>query len=450
MNLTVCDVIHGYQPFSVHDPPEWVLANLKDIFCPTSETMKSGTIPRAIQLQGWTIDAWLKCPENIKDMALKTLLNLKEAYVRGNVEVGSSGYSHPILPLLSDMLVYAEMKVDIENVRENIGEPTWFWFPEGATDSRCLEILHENYPEVTPLLPDKCLNLTGSRFSRIEYRDGSYGDAYFCNVVVKDVMMNAPVYDECSETEKNAMRNGDFFRIVMESLDPDTSCHILARDWENAESRNALVSISKTEKDVKGLLEAKNEGIYKFELLKASEPSRTLIKIEDIQPSCWEPVASRENPFPYWSPKGTNYQDLVEDKKTVVDTWLKLIKIYDETFQEIVFFKSGYRHPIDMARREKLECVDRAFEDEKFKRIFKESCPALLSCVPWHLLSRKEWSPDPPFSLYAVETIVEPGFKELVAYYAGLDESFSLKSMKKEKLSYSLLEDLKRALRRSF
>ena len=54
------DLIHGYQPF---DPqaftPRWIKRNLQQNFLPTSLAMKNGSISRGIQLQGWTIDAWI-------------------------------------------------------------------------------------------------------------------------------------------------------------------------------------------------------------------------------------------------------------------------------------------------------------------------------------------------------------------------------------------------------
>lgn len=156
--MIIYDLIHGYQPF---DPQtfihKWVRKNLQQIFLPTSISMRKGLIPRGIQLQGWTIETWLNTEKSIKDLAKKTLNNLKIANQKGNIEIGISGYSHPILPMLSNDLIKAQIILDKQVVEKYLGKATWFWPPEGAIDQRVLKVIHEIFPNLILLIPDKAI-----------------------------------------------------------------------------------------------------------------------------------------------------------------------------------------------------------------------------------------------------------------------------------------------------
>src|SRR5512135_844479 len=102
--MNVYDVIHGYQPFTNDLVSDWVKTNLENIFLPTSKAMKGGLIRRSVQLQGWTVDAWLSADSGISGPAKAVLGNLKDAAEEGHIDVGFSAYSHALLPLLGDEL----------------------------------------------------------------------------------------------------------------------------------------------------------------------------------------------------------------------------------------------------------------------------------------------------------------------------------------------------------
>ena len=409
--MQIYDVIHGYQPFTTDLISPWVSTNLDNTFLPTSRAMGQGLIRRNVQLQGWTIDAWLNSP--MSQTAKRVLKNLKKAYGDGYIEIGSSAYSHPILPLLSDMLAYAEIKADFMTVTENLAEPSFFWFPECAMNQKILEILHIKFPKLIPVIPDRCIDANKSMFAKIVYSDKSEGRAFICNVLLKDVLMNAIVYKRPDyvpqkvdwSKAKVSMRNGKYFTEVVDLIDP-TDRHILVRDWENGESRDALIQIG-NKKEVKAFMEVKDS--VEFKLFRENEDFDIQIKIEDIKPACWEPVSTKEDPFPYWTPV-----TVTEAKKEIVNCWLGILGLYDNIFQEIILCKTSAEPG---CLNKNLDLVDEAFRDVKFLEIFKQTSPALLSCLPWHILAREEWERFPEFPVQLIEFLVRPLITQLIEYH---------------------------------
>jgi hypothetical protein len=397
--MQVYDVIHGYQPFTNNLISPWVHTNLENTFLPTSEAVKAGLVRRNVQLQGWTIDAWLNANERIRKNAKIVLNNLRQAYDNDYIEIGASAYSHPILPFLGGALVYAQMKADVLKVTEHIGKPTFFWFPECAMNQKVLQILHDRFPKITPIIPDKSLGVNKSMFARVRYPDGE-GKAYICNVNVKDALMNGMVCNKPFYIPKNlpwkhavqSMRDPQHFVETIQALD-HTDRHIVVRDWENAESRDALIKVG-NKKEIAAMMKAKAE----FKLLKENDEFDYCFHLNEFNDASWEPISSIKNPFPYWRPT-----DVHDKKKMQIDRyWLEMLDFYNELFENI-------------AGKSK-KSVDKAFKDEKFVMMFKQTSPALLSCLIWHVMARPEWESFPKFPGELTKRVVLPSLLQMIDY----------------------------------
>lgn len=404
--MIIYDLTHGYQPFQPPQLiPDWVEKNLKESFLPVSKALANGVIHRGTQIQGWTIENWLKGPGPIKSLAEETLENLKQAYQKGYIEIGTSGYAHPILPLLDENLIYAQIELDMAVLRKYIGKATWFWFPEGAVSQKSLKVLLERFPELIVIIPDTSLGKKNfSGLVKIKYENGKEQKAIVCNSLLKDIMMNAEYYPEkppyvpdsvsWSVAQKMVYDGEKFFKIL-QTLGGNV--HVLARDWENKGSKDGLAPIDKEGMDVKGLVELKAE----FKLPSDVDWSNAeLVKIEDVQPGSWETDAPEDDPFLYWWPneESDRWKSLSKDKKAWVLRWKNLVNDYNKSFKEKVEAAGG---------------VNELLESEGEKEKLRNSLPTLMSCIPWHFLAKPEWYPDPGFSKLAWENIILPAVQQL-------------------------------------
>lgn len=404
--MLVYDLIHGYQPFQPPAfVPDWVEVNLQKVFLPTSVAMKNGSVKRGVQLQGWTIDNFLNSPEPIRSLAKEVINNLREASQSGLIEIGASSYSHAILPLFSKEIIQLQIIFDVEVLREYIGEPTWFWFPEGAVSQNALKILFELYPDLIVTIPDTSLSQTNySDLIRIEYPNGGEQKTFVCNSLLKDIMMNAYYYPEKPSyvtdsvdwpTAQNMVYNGDDFKIVLQQLGGDI--HVLARDWENKGSADGLVDFESGGKDVKGLVDLDAE----FKLISEADWSKCkTISIEDIKNGSWECDAPHDDPYLYWKPNKTGdaWARISKENREWSIKWENMIENYNNKFKKVV---------------EKHGGVENIIKDKDISTRVKGSFNALMSCVPWHFLAKDAYDPDPGFSKRAWENIVIPGCKTL-------------------------------------
>jgi hypothetical protein len=418
--MIVYDIIHGYQPFTNNLTPGWVGQNLDKVYLPTSKAMADGLVRHNIQLQGWTIESWLNAPTIIKKKAEEVLKNLQDAVKENNVEVGFSAYSHALLPLLGDELAYAEMSVDYDTVKKHLAEPRFFWYPECGIDAHKLRILYRRFPGTIAVIPDKAVGMQGSRFATVT-GGGVEGEAAVCNVLVKDVLMNSVVYekpdyvpDELNwERSLKSMRSGSEYKYVIETLDNQTP-HVVVRDWENGESRNALKETDGTA-DVAAMLEAED---VEYRLLSEHEESSLHVSINEVSPSCWEPASTRDNPYPYWTPT-----DAAGWRQKIVDHWLEILRIYENAFNTILETETGCLG---------FNAVDDALKNKRFHRLFKETSPTLLSCLPWHLLAREEWERFPEFPRQLLEKIVKPEATRLLEHAGHEKEKENLEAVVKD------------------
>lgn len=380
--MQIFDLAHAYQPFQPPNfIPPWVEKNLVEIFLPLSRAMREGIIQRGLQLQGWTIEAWLAAPGSIRKLALEVLENLKEAARKGNIELGVSGYSHPILPLLSEEIVKRQIEEDLTVVERHLGEPTWFWFPEGAADERSLAALHEVAPDLIAVIPDGCLGKEQfSGFVRIEFEDGSYQRVIVCNTLLKDIFMNAEDYKDKPEyapkeldweAALQAIHSGKDFEKLLKEINASEDA-VLARDLENAGSKYGLVELEEGVKEVKGLKEAKLD----FALSSQIDWEKTpMVKIGEINASSWEPYARESDPYPYW---------VLAHPPQALERVIKAWGVFIEAFNR------SYRPDFP-----------------------KESLTTLASDVPWHFLGREEWHPNPRHSAEFTEKAILPIVEEL-------------------------------------
>ena len=400
--------------------------------------MASGLIPRGVQLQGWSIDEWLRAPPPISSIAKKVLANLRIAQEKGFISFGCSAYSHAFLPLLSTPLAYAQMKVDYLTIKQYLGKPNFFWFPECALNSKLLRILHLRLPFLIPILSDKALNKNGSRFIELEFEDGSRERAVVASTLAKDVLMNAVVYSKPSYVPSTldwkmavkSMREGECLLKTLEEVDP-SPYHVVVRDWENGESRDALVKIGER-KEIKAYLEVKEK--VSFSLFYDYGGEVEVVPISSIKPSCWEPLSTPDNPFPYWSP--TRIKDMTTKK--LIEGWKSLLQLYDETFVDIVEIMSEEEELGRDEEANSLKAVDLALSNERFYSVFKNTSPSLLSCLPWHILGREEWERFPQFPRELLRYVLKPKIAELISY---LEKISKCKEMeKKERLEYIYTE----------
>ena len=378
--MIIYDLFHGYQPFSPPKfIPDWVEKNLRQGFLPTSRAMKRGLIKRGVQLQGKTIEDWLKCDEPIKNLAAEVVGNLSEAAQKSQIEIGASTYVHAILPLLSEKLIEILIREDFDRVGKYLGKPTWFWPPEGAVDPKVIRVLHQSFPNVILALPDRCLDRQNfSGFVKIKFKDGSSQKALVFNTILKDTMMNAEYYPKRPpyvpeaidwSVAQKMVYSGEDFREILQTLGGQT--HILMRDWENKGSLDGLTDVGDGAKELKGLLELRE---VDFKLPSEVDWNQTAeISITEIKPGSWEPDASPSNPYPYWSPADSNPE--------VIKRWKEFINLYAQEFE-----------------RGKLPL---------------ESTIALASDLPWHVLAKKEWGGDPGFALRFGQRVVMPELEKV-------------------------------------
>ncbi len=412
------DLIHGYQPFvSSVAVPKWVKKNLKKIFLPTSLAMRQGLVKRGIQLQGWTIDTWLSAPEPIKNLAKKTLYNLKTAAQKGYIEIGTSAYSHPILPMLSDDLIRAQIILDREIIERHLDKPTWFWPPEGAIDRRTLKIIHQTCPDLILLIPDKALgryNFNGP--VKIKFKHGVQRAIIF-NCLFKDLFMNAEDYRRkpkyirrpnhlprelvWSKVRRTVHSPKVFLELLgfLNNHGDRTSgdSFVLMRDWENAGSkkglRNGLVGIAEV-REIGNFVKLKD----KINFCLPSQFNWSGVKnipISKILPCSWDMDSTPKDPFPWWRPSkhGKIWRHRKPFRRKRIIEWQELIKEFDCIFQKRIREQGG---------------LNKALKNKKFKKLLKKTSPALHSCVGWHYFAKRAWKPDYQYSQQAIEDIVLP------------------------------------------
>jgi hypothetical protein len=365
--VKLLDFVHAYQPFW---PPEfipsWVETNLREIFVPVSRSLRNGKIKRHVQLQGWTIDAFLKSEDPIKSLALEFLDNLRQAAEAGYIKVGFSAYSHPILPFISKEVIKRQLTEDYAITEKHFGKPSWFWFPEGAADQVSLGTLFELFPDITAVVPDGCLAM---RNSSGLFRT-RYGQIVVCNSILKDIFMNAPDYPlkpgyapkelPWNEAKEIVYRGSSLVSCLNHFSSNDLA--VLARDWENAGSKYGLFEYAEGVKEIKSFLESSTA--IEFKYMDEVQPPFLDLPAGGIIPTSWEPVANRTNPFPYWN----------------LPVWINFI----ETFCEV------YKPSFD-----------------------KETLLVLASDIPWHFLGKKEWGPNPEHSKEFLTRVVNPIIKRI-------------------------------------
>jgi len=395
------DLIHGYQPLIEKFIPDFVAKNLREIFLPTSSAMKKGLVRRGIQMQGWTVDTLLVVPR-FKNIAKKIFQNLKIANQKKNIEVGISAYSHPILPMLSDDLIYSQIILDREMVENNLGRATWFWPPEGAVDQRVLKIIHQAAPDLIILMPDKCLgryNFSGP--IKLKFSDSSCQKVLAFNCLLKDIFMNAgdyrvrPDYMQYPNTLiwekiKKIASQPKILKAVLDEM--GQSFYILMRDWENAGSKTGLKKIGAA-KEIAAFYKNKD---LKFCLPSQIDwPKATIFPINKIIPASWDMESTPADPYPWWLPneKGKIWRTRSKNAKKMLKKWQALICEMDRLVSKKIKTRGG---------------VKAALKDEEFKIFLKKIFPGFHSCVAWHLFAKKDWHPDYGYSLKAMEKVVLP------------------------------------------
>jgi len=412
--MIFCDLIHGYQPFNKEKICSWAKDNLKNIFLPTSLAMKQGLVYRGAQLQGWTIDLWLNSSSDIACLAKKTLQNLKKANKKKYIEIGASAYAHSILPMLSKDLIIAEIVLDMDVVEKYLGKPTWFWFPEGAVDQRVLKIVHEVFPDLILLLPDKIFkqnNFNGP--INIKFL-GKKQKALVFNTLFKDLFMNAEDY---RKKPKYLKRPGHLpaelvwtktrrvahsfksFNLILNYLKKvyQSNTMVLMRDWENAGSKKGLRRIGLA-KEIGNFLKLKNQAQFylpsQFDWSNASD-----ISLNKILPCSWDIASNKKDPFPWWQPNpdARVWRGRTELKRKKLLEWQSLIKDFDTQFQKIVKKQGG---------------IHNLLKNKKAKKILKQCLPALHSCVGWHYFARRSWN-NYRHAKKAFENISKPALDKL-------------------------------------
>ena len=433
--MIIYDLIHGYQPFMPQIAiPKWVKRNLKNFFLPTSLAMRKGIIQRGVQLQGWTIKSWLASKNNskiISQLAKKTLNNLKIATRKRYIEVGTSAYSHPILPMLSDDLIRAQIILDRKIVEKYIGKPTWFWPPEGAISQKVLKIVHEIYPDLILLIPDKSIPLEAGRLLtgqggpiKINFSTKNKPDiqkAIVFSTFLKDLFMNAEDYrhkpkyvnrpkhlpkDLIWARVRRLVHSPRIFLEVLKYLSKDNlnsqSSFVLMRDWENAGSkkglRNYKIGADKV-KEIGDFLKLKNQIDFRlptqFNWKKAN-----IFPISKIISASWDIDSNPQDPFPWWVPNkyGKIWRHRKPFRRKRIIEWQQLVKEYDQFFQQKIKILGGFK---------------KALNNKKFENLLEETLPVVHSCVGWHYLAKRAWKPDYQYSQNAIKEIVLPGIERL-------------------------------------
>lgn len=406
------DLIHGYQPF---DPliftPKWVRRNLKDKFLPTSLAMRKGLIPRGVQMQGWTIESWLKASKMIQSLAKKTINNLKIAVQKKNIEIGISAYSHPILPMLSDDLIRAQIILDQEVIEKHLGKATWFWPPEGAVDKRTLKIIHQIVPNLILLIPDKCLgkyNFNGP--IKIKFKN-EYQRAIVFNCLFKDLFMNAEDYQSRPKYVRRpnhlpkelvwarVRRTVHSVKVFLEVLDfLKKDILVLMRDWENAGSKKGLRR-QEDYKDIGNFLKLRHK--IDFRLPSQFDWSKAdVFPVCKILPASWDMDSTPKDPYPWWQPN--NHGKIWKKRKPLrrrrIVEWQELIIEFDQAFQKKIKHMGG---------------LEKTLKNKKPRQLLKDTFPALHSCIGWHYFAKRAWKPYYQYSRQALENIVLPAIEKI-------------------------------------
>ncbi|MCH7759668.1 hypothetical protein IID20_04915 [Patescibacteria group bacterium] len=418
------DLIHGYQPF---DPKlkisGWVRRNLNDVFLPTSLSMKKGLISRGVQLQGWTIKSWLSADPEIKMSAEKVLRNLKIASQKKHIEIGMSAYAHPILPMISDDLIRAQIILDREIVEKYLGRATWFWPPEGAIDKRTLNIVHQVFPDLILLIPDKSLGYNNySGPIKIRFANGDQKVIVF-STIFKNIFMNAdnahgkskykrrPRYLPreliFSQVRKTVHSNQRFIELLgflkgygfQQSTALDNL--VLMRDWENAGSRTGLRAIpvgSMGAKEMGVFLDSKDQ-IDFYLPSQFNWTQATVVPISKILPSSWEMASTLGDPFPWWQPnkQGRIWRERTELRRKKISYWHGLMNEFDLAFQK---------------RVKQLGGIKKALRNQEFKNLCLETFPAVHSCLGWHYFVKRNWS-NYRYAEQTLKNIVYPALEKM-------------------------------------
>jgi hypothetical protein len=448
--------IHGYQPPGIPEhgylgPTKNLAEQMEAAYIPVVESLANGdSEPKNIQFQGITIDLYLNAKDSTLSDNAKYFFGLcKQAHEKGN-SVGASSYSHAILPLLSNAAKYFSIKADIDTIKKNIEvEPTWFWAPEGAYDIETIKLLNEKFPKLVPVVPDSCFYAKElEKVSESDFRDGSdivnieqpdfvMKKAFVCNRFLKDAMM--------AGSYKSAMRFGDQFEEALDYFDPSKDITILATDWENGEIFNTLGKRRKGKSNdgpywahlnYKATKEGKpiwenNYNKVHFRQISKLDPKKT---VKNFKCSSWEPVASESNPLPYWAPTGKFYQELPSWKKEITNNWQELYRLWDKTFQKIILKKAELKEG-KYDDSVLYQCVDRIFQDKSAYELLKKASGALISCVPWHVLS--PWG-----DLKLYEHFVKGTVKENMDLLFGLAESLKIEVKNDRKRAETLIENM--------
>lgn len=427
------DLVHGYQPFdtSGNSPysgtvpiPKWVKTNLTVKFLPTSLAMKHGIVPRGVQIQAWTIESWINANSDIKRLAGKTLQNLKIAKQRKNIEIGTSAYSHAILPMLSDDLIRAQIVLDQEVVEKYLGKSTWFWPPEGAIDKRTLKIVHEIFPDLILLIPDKSLGVHNFHGPvRIKFSNG-YQRAIVYSCLFKDLFMNAEDYRKRSKYTKRPKRlpkklvwaqvrrtvhSPENFLQVLDFLQNykdysfPTPIVVLMRDWENAGSKKGLRKISQKAgvKDIGVFVKLNNK--IDFRLPSQFNWSNTdIFPVSKILPASWDMDSTPKDPYPFWQPNkhGIMWRKRKPFRRKRIMKWQGLVREFDTIFQKKI---------------KQLGGLEKALQDKKFKHILKSTLPAVHSCPGFHYFAKRNWG-NYAYANKIIENIVIPAIERLKKY----------------------------------
>lgn len=430
---------HAYQPMGQFGH---VLAEmLTEIYHPASMAMKYGLDKCAMHLQGCTIDMYSKRPEfqskDMKELVSEFYYNLRKASDKNLIEIGASAYSHPILPLLSDPLKYTMIKLDIETIRSNICvEPTWFWPPEGAIDEATLKILAYKFPELTIVVPDSCFEESFTD-SVVEIElDGKNIKCIVYNRIQTDRIMNAYL-----EKRPVIIHDRDVRRLMWE---PDLFVHslkkglnVIATDLENKAMKESLLDIGNGAKALTSPYKASIDKSAIFLTPSEALQKTQSMKGENFHEGSWSPDSSSKNPYPYWAPRGEAYQKLDTNKKISANSWLSIIKLWDETFQKIIIKVAGESPTADFSLSEWCKIVDSALEDPATRQVIVESSGALISCAPWHVLAPKIWGPSPGFSKHLMNQVIIPLTKKIINYESKVYASENETAKKMNELTWS-------------
>ncbi len=374
-HMRIFDFMHAYQPFFTSEMPDWVIKNLEEVFLPLSRSLAAGKGTHTIQIQGWTLESWANNPST-SEMFKELVSNINQAIANGNVEVGFSAYSHPILPLLSNNHVEMQIEEDYKTVLKYFGEPKVFFPPEGAIDRRVLNIVTDLHPECTVLIPDKCVSediLSGF----YKYKNSSI--AVF-PVLVKSIVMGASFSETPSlfvppevdwDDARKSMVDTNSIERLLTSLELKDA--IIVRDMENGGSRVHLEEMGPRMKNIPSIV-----GSGFSDNLVSSSAKEFQMLPEKIGPASWEPLSDPNDPFPYWSPQGEYNAFLSWQQNEIIEDWLELIAFYDEILEES-------------------------------REHWKETSPCLISCFPWHIIMPPEAGGNIDFSVY----VLEKGIAEL-------------------------------------